>query len=115
MPCLKIRTNQTIDSTLEALLLQDLSALCAKLLSKPEKYVMIILEPPCPMFFSGSDAPCAYLELKSIGFKDNAIPNLAAQLPAYLLEKLAIPPDRIYIEFSDAKRHLWGWNAGTFE
>jgi phenylpyruvate tautomerase PptA (4-oxalocrotonate tautomerase family) len=25
-----------------------------------------------------------------------------------------ISPDRIYIEFADAPRKMWGWNGGTF-
>ncbi|MCU7855695.1 MAG: hypothetical protein KZQ79_08400, partial [Candidatus Thiodiazotropha sp. (ex Lucinoma borealis)] len=29
-------------------------------------------------------------------------------------QQLHIPKQRIYIEFSNAERHLWGWNAGTF-
>ncbi|MEW8510880.1 MAG: hypothetical protein AB2608_08600 [Candidatus Thiodiazotropha sp.] len=29
-------------------------------------------------------------------------------------QQLAIPAERVYIEFSSAERHLWGWNATTF-
>jgi hypothetical protein len=28
--------------------------------------------------------------------------------------RLGVPKNRIYIEFNDAERHLWGWNGGTF-
>ncbi|MFS8802740.1 phenylpyruvate tautomerase MIF-related protein, partial [Synechococcus sp. R60.2] len=28
--------------------------------------------------------------------------------------RLGIPKKRIYIEFSDAKGYLWGWNGTTF-
>ncbi|MCK5919804.1 MAG: hypothetical protein KAG66_02615, partial [Methylococcales bacterium] len=28
--------------------------------------------------------------------------------------ELGIPADRIYIEFSNPERHMWGWNEGTF-
>ena len=27
---------------------------------------------------------------------------------------LGVPADRVYIEFADAKRHMWGWDGGTF-
>ncbi len=27
---------------------------------------------------------------------------------------LGVSSDRIYIEFNDAQRHLWGWNGSTF-
>jgi hypothetical protein len=29
-------------------------------------------------------------------------------------QHLAIAPERIYIEFSNAARQLWGWNGATF-
>jgi len=29
-------------------------------------------------------------------------------------DTLDVPPNRIYIEFADAKGHMWGWNESTF-
>jgi hypothetical protein len=29
-------------------------------------------------------------------------------------QDLGVPGDRIYIEFADAERHLWGWKGTTF-
>ncbi|MEC4984795.1 MAG: phenylpyruvate tautomerase MIF-related protein [Oscillatoria sp. PMC 1068.18] len=31
-----------------------------------------------------------------------------------ITEKLGVPINRIYIEFNDAERHMWGWNGATF-
>jgi len=28
--------------------------------------------------------------------------------------ELGLPADRVYIEFADAPRSMWGWNGGTF-
>jgi phenylpyruvate tautomerase len=31
-----------------------------------------------------------------------------------LADATGIDPDRVYIEFTDAPRKMWGWNSGTF-
>ncbi len=114
MPLLKIHTNQSLDNAAQAALMQKASARVAELLGKPERYVMIALETGQPMLFAGSDAPLAYLELKSIGLPDDATTALSAALCQLIGEQLGIAQDRIYIEFSNAERHLWGWDGRTF-
>jgi phenylpyruvate tautomerase PptA (4-oxalocrotonate tautomerase family) len=83
-------------------------------LGKPEKYVMVTIAPMQPMVFAGSDAPCAYLELKSIGLPTNKTKDLSAALCQLVHDSTGIKADRIYIEFFDAPREMWGWNEGTF-
>jgi len=114
MPLLKIHTNQSLDNAAQTALMQKASAKVAELLGKPERYVMITLEAGQTMLFAGSDAPLAYLELKSIGLPDDATPSLSAALCQLINEQLDIAQDRIYIEFSDAERHQWGWDGHTF-
>lgn len=112
MPVLNIQTNQAISD--EQSLLAEASKLVARELGKPESYVMVILQPPVPMLFAGTDEPLAYLELKSIGLQESQTAGLSAALCQLLNDKLAIPPQRIYIEFADAPRKMFGWNSGTF-
>lgn len=114
MPYLKIQTNQGIDASIEQTLLQEASALVASELGKPESYVMVNLEPPRPMLFAGSDEATAYLELKSIGLAESKTKALSASLCQLINEKIHIPIERIYIEFADAPRSMWGWNGSTF-
>lgn len=114
MPYLKIQTNQGIDSTTEQTMLHEASSLVAAELGKPESYVMVNLEPPRPMLFAGTDEPTAYLELKSIGLAESRINALSAALCMLINEKMNVPADRIYIEFADAPRNMWGWNGSTF-
>jgi hypothetical protein len=66
------------------------------------------------MRFAGSNDPLAYLELKSIGLPTDRTTEFSQTLCDTLSQQLQIPTDRIYIEFSDAERHLWGWNGATF-
>jgi len=114
MPLLQIHTNQTLDGDTQSDLLREASALVAGQLGKPERYVMVRIDDGQAMLFAGSDAPLAYLELKSIGLPADATPDLSAALCTLIGERLGIAQDRIYIEFSNAERHLWGWDGRTF-
>lgn len=114
MPCLLLKTNVTPEPGAGQRLLQQASRQVAQALDKPEAYVMVALEHSCPMLFAGSDAPLAYLELKSIGLPTARTAELSALLTRLLNQELGIPAERVYIEFSDAAGPLWGWNGATF-
>lgn len=114
MPYLKIQSNCSIEAPAAKALMQQASRLVADELGKPEQYIMIDLEPPRPMLFAGSDAPTAYLELKSIGLPAAHTASLSASLCGLLHDVLGVAPERVYIEFADAPRAMWGWNGGTF-
>jgi phenylpyruvate tautomerase len=96
-------------------LLRDLSALLARELRKPESYVMTCLEPQAHMTFGGTDAPTCYAEVKNVG---TLAPETTARLSAAVTERLAsalgVPADRIYIEFGDARPHMWSHGGSTF-
>jgi phenylpyruvate tautomerase PptA (4-oxalocrotonate tautomerase family) len=114
VPTLIIKTNAEITTDDGASLIRRASGEVATLLGKPERYVMVILEPTPLMCFGGDTAPLAYLELKSLGLPEAQTPELSAALCGLLQETLGIPPDRVYIEFASPPRHLFGFNAGTF-
>ena len=114
MPYLKIQTNQKIDPTTGSNLLSGASKLVAAELGKPESYVMVALETETPMLFAGSDAPLAYLELKSIGLPEGKTAKLSAALSSLMAETLGVSQERVYIEFANAKGVMWGWNGATF-
>lgn len=114
MPLLKIQTNKAVDTATAKTLVGDASAAVADLLGKPERYVMVSLEHNPAMLFGGSDDPLAYLELKSIGLPESRTADLSRNLAELLNEALDLPADRIYIEFADAPRNMWGWNGSTF-
>ncbi|MEN8177035.1 MAG: phenylpyruvate tautomerase MIF-related protein [Pseudomonadota bacterium] len=114
MPVLKIQTNTELNPIDRSELLTQASATVATMLGKPERYVMVMLENNSDMVFSGSNTPLAYLELKSIGLPSDRTVEFSEALSNLLSEHLNIPADRVYIEFADAQRHMWGWNGGTF-
>lgn len=114
MPYLKIQTNQRVDDGRRAQVLATASRLVADALGKPERYVMIALEGGVSMAFAGSEEPLAYLELKSIGLDEATTAGLSERLCQLMNEHLQIPAERVYIEFANAPRHMWGWKGTTF-
>lgn len=114
MPYLKIQSNQTIEPSQSGQFIRQASQLVADGLGKPERYVMVSLEPPVPMLFAGSDAPAVFMELKSIGLSESQTPALSASLCALAASGFGVDKERVYIEFQDAPRRMWGWNGDTF-
>ncbi|HEB95108.1 MAG TPA: hypothetical protein ENI96_01595 [Sedimenticola thiotaurini] len=114
MPLLKIETNARVDEERRPALLKQLSEAVAAMLGKPESYVMVALESGRDMLFAGDDAPLALLQLKSLGLPESRTGEYSSHLCRLMEEKLGIPPERVYIEFSAPARHMWGWNGGTF-
>jgi phenylpyruvate tautomerase PptA (4-oxalocrotonate tautomerase family) len=114
MPYLKIQTNQPLPPDSAMALAKKASTLVAKQLGKPEKYVMTSVESNPAMTFAGTDEPLAFLELKSIGLPDSITADTSRALCELVTAETAIDTARIYIEFSDAPRKMWGWDKGTF-
>lgn len=114
MPFLKIQSNQSLTDSQQQTLLAEASRLVANELGKPENYVMVAIEPPVPMSFAGTTDPTAYLELKSIGLPESKTAGLSSALSGLIEQATGINKDRVYIEFADAPRAMWGWNGGTF-
>lgn len=114
MPYLKIQTNVVCEPGESQPVLARASRLIAAQLEKPERYVMVALEGALPMAFGGSEAPAAYLELKSIGLPEHRTAALSDALCTLIFEEFGIRPDRVYIEFTAAPAGMWGWDRGTF-
>ncbi|MDH5764682.1 MAG: phenylpyruvate tautomerase MIF-related protein [Gammaproteobacteria bacterium] len=112
MPLLSIKTSCKIDDKTSIALAASRQA--AELLGKPESYVMVLIEDQLTLVFAGNDQPAAYLELKSLGLPESQTAELSAGLCNFIHQQLSIDIERIYIEFSNAERHMWGWKGATF-
>ncbi len=114
MPYLNLQTNRQIGAHEAPILLKALSQGVAEILGKSENYVMIALESGKPMIFAGKEAPSAYVQLKSLGLPENETTQFSDKICHLIEQQTGISQDRIYIEFSNPERHLWGWNGRTF-
>jgi phenylpyruvate tautomerase len=116
MPLIKLQSSVTsTDSDTVEELLKSLSAKLAKHLGKPESYVMTAFEPGIKMSFAGTFEPVCYVEIKSIGkMNSTQTQAMSKDFCQEIQERLGVSADRIYIEFADAERIMWGWNGSTF-
>jgi phenylpyruvate tautomerase len=114
MPYVKIQSSAPVAEHKKSALLSDVSKQLAGLLGKPEAYVMTAYQQADAMTFAGSNDPCAFLEVKSIGLPQSATASLSKALCELVSQYLKIPTNRIYIEFANASGAMWGWDGRTF-
>ena len=114
MPLLKIEINVNLSQETKNNFLKQASNVLSAALGKSEKYVMCTLEDNRSMVFGGDALPTAYVELKSIELSENNTTKLSKTVCELINAQLEIPVERIYIEFTNAQRHMWGWNNRTF-
>ena len=117
MPHLSIQTNVALTHENALDLAAKASALAAELLGKPQGFVQSLVMPGLALTHGGTAepaAPAAFVQLKSIGLTQAQCPELSAALCAFLGRELAIPADRVYIDFVDLKRAWFGWDGKTF-
>jgi len=112
MPLLNIKTNIKIEN--KASLAKVASKATAELLGKPESYVMINIEDDQCLMFAGNNQPCALLSLKSLGLAEDLTATFSKKLCEFINTHTAIDVSRIYIEFINPERHMWGWDKRTF-
>ena len=111
MPFIQISTS--VKSVLDKELLQkEISKMVADLTGKPENYVMTMIQSNTQMTFAGSDEPCCFIKLKSIGSLKP--PSMSKSLCDLIASKTNIKAKRIYIEFIDVEASNWGFNSSTF-
>jgi len=111
MPFIQINTSSKsiVDNDL---LQKEVSKMVAELTGKPENYVMTMIQSDSQMTFAGSDEPCCFIKLKSIGSLNPS--GMSKSLCEIIEAKTNIKSSRIYIEFIDVKSSNWGFNASTF-
>ncbi|KMZ56651.1 Macrophage migration inhibitory factor [Zostera marina] len=115
MPCLNLSTNISLDGVDTSSILSEISTAVAKIIKKPEAYVMIVLKGSIPISFGGTEQPAAFGELVSIGgLNPDTNKKLSAAVSAILESKLSVPKNRFYLKFYDSKGANFGWNGSTF-
>ena len=112
MPFIQINTSYKSVVENDDLLQKDISKMIAVLTGKPENYVMTMIQRDAKMTFAGSDEPCCFIKVKSIG---SLVPaSMSKSLCELIASKTNINTNRIYIEFIDVKASNWGFNSSTF-
>ncbi len=110
MPLLNIATNKEIKN--EQIFLSKSSEFISSLLNKSEKFVMIKLTDSLKMYFSGTNEPCCFIDIKSIGSIESS--KISKPICEFFSNELDISKERIYILFQNVDPNLWVWNSRTF-
>lgn len=116
MPVLVVRTNVTKDREVLHALSSRLSAEVTAILGKPEKWMMIDLQPGALLRLGGdADTPCAACQLHCIGKIDVETNTKVSGAVAKALEEvLGVSPSRYYLAFTDYPATNMGWSGYTF-
>ena len=85
-------------------------------IDKSPDFVMTVLNFEQDLSFGNSSEPCAYAEVKNVGILDPDLTNfMSRDLCTLISSSLNVSEEKIYIEFQESERHLWGWNGKTFQ
>lgn len=114
MPYFRIETSQSLDKAAGETFLKDASAFLSGLLGKPERVIMVALSQEVPMVFNESRDPAAYIELKSIGLPREKAADFSKAVCEFIEQAIAVPADRVYIDFASIDGKMFGWNKKTF-
>lgn len=112
MPVLSLRTNLPLPAELD--LCGALTETLAAQTGKPTSTILIEVQGGLRMTLGGTDAPCALLDVRSIGADPDLALRLSDALCAQLAATLGLAPDRVYIEVHSPRGALFGWNHQTF-
>ena len=110
MPFLNISTNKKIENEQE--LLAKSSQFISSTLNKPENFVMVNLTDSLQMYFAGTNQPCCFIEIKSIGSLNPS--KISKPICEFFSIEFQIPKERIFICFQDVDSNMWAWNNQTF-
>jgi phenylpyruvate tautomerase PptA (4-oxalocrotonate tautomerase family) len=114
MPLLKLETTVALSDEKKKALLASLSKIVAGTIGKPEQYVMVVVS-PAAILMSGNPGEAAFVDIRSIGgLSGDVNRQLSQKIGSLLKESLGVPPDRIYLNFTDVLAGHWGWNGDTF-
>ena len=110
MPMIALTTNQAISGEQSVRLKDGLGQAIALIPGKSEARLMISLTGGAAMFFQGEPRQAAFLEVSCFGHPDAASYERLTGVVCELLEEvLGVPPENVYIKYSETDH--WGWNG----
>jgi phenylpyruvate tautomerase PptA (4-oxalocrotonate tautomerase family) len=114
MPLLKLETTVALTEDKRQALLASLSKILAETIGKPQQYIMVTAS-QVAIQMSGRPGDAAFVDVRSIGGMTGEVNrNLSKKVCELLHEALGIPPNCIYLNFTDVQASHWGWNGNTF-
>lgn len=113
MPYIGLQTNLKISKEQALKVKADFGKSIELIPGKNEQWLMVTLSDEETMFFKGSDAPAAFVEVKLFGASTAAnYQRLTAAITDTVSKELSVPADRIYVVYREIDQ--WAWNGGHF-
>ena len=113
MPFMQLKTNVPVTEQQETLLKTSFGSAITAIPGKSETWLMVGIEPQYTLYFQGSDAPAAMVEVSIFGSaSDAAYADLTARICKIVAETLHIDASRIYVKYAEIEH--WGWNGSNF-
>jgi len=114
VPVLTVHTTATIDDGAIPTLLTACSTTLAEAMAQPEGYVMTLFERADAMTMAGTSDPSCLVDVRSVveltGDQTQAI---TARLCSLVRDHLGVEPNRVFVNFTDFRRAMWGFNGST--
>ncbi|RLN94038.1 hypothetical protein BBJ28_00025230 [Nothophytophthora sp. Chile5] len=115
MPFVHVSSNVPKASVDADAAIRAISKALSVALDRPEHYLMVHLDLEQSMLFQASDAPCAFIHIRSIGKIDaERNPKTAAALTATVAEVLKLPADRVFLNLDDIAAGNWAMDGKLF-
>ena len=116
MPLAKIYTTEDFELSDFDKVSKSISGILSSVLKKSVDYIMCVYpKSHYQSFANNSLDPSIYVEIKNVGVLSPEVTSeLTEKLTSILIENTEAPASRIYIEFQNSERHMWGWNGKTF-
>lgn len=113
MPFIHVQTNAAISDAQAKNIKAHLGLAITAVPGKTENWLMVEVEGNKQLFFQGTDAPAAMVEVQLYGkASSNALNTLTSHITGILLDVLKIPTNRIYVSYMCTEN--WGWNGSNF-
>ncbi|XP_076943660.1 uncharacterized protein LOC143613977 [Bidens hawaiensis] len=102
MPCVQISTNVCLDGVDTDSIFDQATKAIARIIGRPEKFVMVILKGSVAISFEKTKEPAAFAEIISMGGITSEVKKkLIFELGTTLLEKLSVPRTRFFVKVFD--------------
>jgi len=114
MPLVRITTTAHLDDDRKPPLLKSVLETVSRITGKREALIMVFVDESTGIMGGSADA-AAYVDVRAIGgLHDDINETLSSALCEVITEQAGIPPDRIFLNFTNVRGYNWGWNGKTF-
>lgn len=113
MPFINTKTTVDLSDAKKETLTAEIGRITSECLGKGENWIMTGYEDNASLFFQGSAADIAYVEVKTYGTPSSiGTIQMTAKICALLERELSIPASHIYVAYFPTDE--WGWNGNNF-